>query len=33
MMEKFYRKDPEIHLRELTQLKQTGTPELYITQL
>jgi hypothetical protein len=31
LMDKFDKKDPEIHFRELAQLRQTGTPEAYIT--
>jgi hypothetical protein len=31
LMDRFDRKDPEIHFRELAQLKQTGTLEAYIT--
>jgi hypothetical protein len=27
MMDRFDRRDPEIHFRELVQLRQTGTPE------
>jgi hypothetical protein len=30
-MDMFDKKDPEIHFRELAQLKQTGTPDAYIT--
>jgi hypothetical protein len=32
LMERFDRKDPEIHFRELAQLKQVGTPNAYITE-
>jgi hypothetical protein len=32
MMERFNRKDPEIHFRELAQLKQVGKPYTYITE-
>jgi hypothetical protein len=32
LMEIFDKKDPEIHFRELAQLRQTGTPEAYITE-
>jgi hypothetical protein len=31
LMDRFDKKDPEIHFRELAQLRQTGTPEAYIT--
>jgi len=31
LMERFERKDLEIHFRELAQLKQVGTPDEYIT--
>jgi hypothetical protein len=31
LMENFNKKDPEIHFRELLQLRQTSTPEAYIT--
>jgi hypothetical protein len=31
LMDKFDKKDPEIHFRELAQLRQTCTPEAYIT--
>jgi hypothetical protein len=30
-MDRFDQKDLEIHFRELAQLRQTGTPEAYIT--
>jgi hypothetical protein len=30
-MDKFDKKDLEIHFRELAQLRQTGTPYAYIT--
>jgi hypothetical protein len=30
LMDRFDQKDPEIHFRELAQLKQTSTPEAYI---
>jgi hypothetical protein len=32
LMERFDRKDLEIHFRELAQLKQVGTPDAYITE-
>ena len=31
-MEQFYRKDLEIHFRELAQLKQTGSAEAFISE-
>ena len=31
-MELFDRKDPEIHIRELAQLKQTGSAEAFISE-
>ena len=31
-MERFDRKDPEIHFRELAQLKQTGSAESFISE-
>ena len=31
-MEQFDRKDPEIHFRELAQLKQTGSAEAFISE-
>jgi hypothetical protein len=31
-MDRFDRKDPEIHFRELAQLRQTSTPEAYVTE-
>ena len=31
-MERFDRKDPEIHFRELAQLKQTGSVEAFISE-
>ena len=31
LMERFDRRDPEQHFVELTRLKQTGSPETYIT--
>jgi hypothetical protein len=30
-MHRFEKKDPEVHFRELAQLRQTGTPDAYIT--
>ena len=32
LMERFDRKDPEIHFRELAQLKQTGSVEAFISE-
>jgi hypothetical protein len=32
LMDRFDRKDPEIHFRELAQLRKTGTPEAYVTE-
>jgi hypothetical protein len=32
LMDRFDRKDPEIHFRDLTQLRQTGTAEAFITE-
>jgi hypothetical protein len=32
LMDKFDRRDPEIHFRDLTQLRQTGTTEAFITE-
>ena len=32
LMERFDRKDPEIHFRELAQLKQTGSAEAFISK-
>ena len=32
LIERFDRKDPEIHFRELAQLRQTGSPESYISE-
>ena len=32
LMERFDRKDPEIHFRELAQLKQTGSAEAFISE-
>ena len=32
LIERFDQKDPEIHFRELTQLRQTGSPESYISE-
>jgi len=32
VVERFDRRDPEAHFRELTQLKQTGHPEHYISE-
>jgi hypothetical protein len=31
LMDRFDRKDPEIHFRDLAQLRQTGTTEVFIT--
>jgi hypothetical protein len=31
LMDRFDRKDPEIHFRDLAQLRQTGTAEAFIT--
>jgi hypothetical protein len=31
-MDSFDRKDPEIHFRDLAQLRQTGTTEAFITE-
>jgi hypothetical protein len=31
LMDRFERKDPEIHFRDLAQLRQTGTTEAFIT--
>jgi hypothetical protein len=31
LMDRFDRKDPKIHFRELVQLKQTSSPKAYIT--
>ena len=31
-MERFDRKDPEIHFKELAQLKQTGSAEAFILE-
>jgi uncharacterized protein with HEPN domain len=33
LMERFDRKDPEIHFRDLAQLRQTGTAEMFITEI
>ena len=32
LMERFDRKDPKIHFRELAQLKQTGSVEAFISE-
>jgi hypothetical protein len=32
LMDRFDRKDPEIHFRNLAQLRQTGTTEAFITE-
>jgi hypothetical protein len=32
LMDRFHRKDPEIHFRDLAQLRQTGTAEAFITE-
>ena len=32
LMERFEKKDPEIHFRELAQLKQTGSVEAFILE-
>jgi hypothetical protein len=32
IMDRFDRRDPEIHFRDLAQLRQTGTPEAFITE-
>jgi hypothetical protein len=32
LMERFDKKDPELHLRELAQLKQEGSPNAYIIE-
>jgi hypothetical protein len=32
LMDRFDRKDPEIHFRDLAQLRQTGTTEAFITE-
>ena len=32
LMERFDRKDPEIHFRELAQLKQIGSAEAFISE-
>jgi ribosomal protein S1 len=32
LIERFDRKDPKLHLRELAQLKQTSSPETYISK-
>jgi hypothetical protein len=32
LIKRFDRKDPELHFRELAQLKQTGSPEAYISE-
>jgi hypothetical protein len=31
-MDKFDRRDPEIHFRDLAQLRKTGTPKAFITE-
>jgi hypothetical protein len=32
LMDRFERRDPEIHFRDLAQLRQTGTTEAFITE-
>jgi hypothetical protein len=32
LMDRFDRRDPKIHLRDLAQLRQTGTAEAFITE-
>jgi hypothetical protein len=32
LMDRFDRRDPEIHFRDLAQLRQTGTAEVFITE-
>ena len=32
LMERFERKDPELHFKKLVQLKQVGTPEAYMLE-
>jgi hypothetical protein len=32
LMDRFNKKDPEIHFKELEQLRQTGTPKAYIIE-
>jgi hypothetical protein len=32
LMDRFDRKDPKIHFRDLAQLRQTGTTEVFITE-
>jgi hypothetical protein len=32
LMDRFDRRDPEIHFRDLAQLRQTGTTEVFITK-
>jgi hypothetical protein len=32
LMDRFDKKDPEIHFRDLAQLRQTGTAEAFITE-
>jgi uncharacterized protein with HEPN domain len=32
LMDRFNKKDPEIHFKELAQLRQTGILEAYITE-
>jgi hypothetical protein len=32
LMDRFDQGDPELHFRELTQLRQTGSPEIYIEE-
>jgi hypothetical protein len=32
LMDRFDRRDPEIHFRDLAQLRQTGTTEAFITE-
>jgi hypothetical protein len=31
-MERFDKKDPKLHLRDLAQIKKEGTPDAYITR-
>jgi hypothetical protein len=32
LIDRFDQRDPELHIRELTQLRQTGSPEGYIEE-
>jgi hypothetical protein len=32
LMDRFDKKDPELHFRELAQLRQSGTPDAYISE-